>query len=152
MNARLDQDSVRRHGRRLLGGLALLAALATAGPDEVAAARLAASGGWAKPPSVTDTMIIETSVALRRGRVAVRRTGVAVGRGGVAVRRTTVVVARPVRPWVARPHFGRVVGGVALGTIVAATAVGVVPAAPASNLCWYWTDAARRRGYWDYCQ
>jgi hypothetical protein len=146
--------------------LALLAALATAGADEVVAARAAAAVAWATPPSVTETMTIETTVALRRsgvavrrtgvavgrGGVAVRRTGVAVGRGGVAVRRSTVVVARPVRPWVARPHFGRVVGGVALGTIVAATAVGVVPAAPAPNLCWYWTDAARRRGYWDYCQ
>jgi hypothetical protein len=52
---------------------------------------------------------------------------------------------------VRRPYFGTVVGGVALGTIIAATAVGVVPVAPAPNLCWYWVDPSRTRGYWDYC-
>jgi hypothetical protein len=86
-----------------------------------------------------------------RGGVAVRRGAVAVGpRGAVATGRTAVV--RPVRPWVRRPYFGTVIGGVALGTIIAATAVGVAPAAPAPNTCWYWTDPARTQGYWDYCR
>jgi hypothetical protein len=40
----------------------------------------------------------------------------------------------------------------ALGTIVAATAVGVVPAAPGPNMCWFSVDLSQRRGYWDYCQ
>jgi hypothetical protein len=56
------------------------------------------------------------------------------------------------RPWYRRPHFGTVIGGIALGTIVAATAVGVAPAyAPAPGTCWYWADEYQSRGYWDYC-
>jgi hypothetical protein len=26
-----------------------------------------------------------------------------------------------------------------------------VPPRPAPNLCWYWADPYRNRGYWDYC-
>ena len=116
------------------------------------------------------------AVAGRRG-VAARRTTVVAGTRGSAVRRTTVVggpggaaavrrttvgaggvaagaiaVVRPVRPWVRRAYYGTVVGGVALGTLMAATAVAVAPEAPAPNLCWYWADAAKSQGYWDYCQ
>ena len=58
------------------------------------------------------------------------------------------VSGRPVRGWVRRPYYGTIVGGVALGTIIAASAI---PRAPASNLCWYWTDSSQSRGYWDYC-
>jgi len=54
-----------------------------------------------------------------------------------------------VRPWVRRPYFGTIVGGVALGTLIAVT---VAPAAPAPNLCWYWADPSQTQGYWDYCQ
>jgi hypothetical protein len=54
-----------------------------------------------------------------------------------------------VRPWVRRPYFGTIVGGVALGALVAATAV---PVAPADGLCWYWVDPSQTQGYWDYCQ
>lgn len=53
-----------------------------------------------------------------------------------------------VRPWRRRPYYGRVVAGVALGTVFAAT---VVPRAPASDLCWYWSNPAQTHGYWDYC-
>lgn len=63
-----------------------------------------------------------------------------------------VVVVRPVRPWVARPYYGAVVAGVALGTVIAATTVAVVPVAPAPTLCWYWADPAMIQGYWDYCK
>jgi hypothetical protein len=45
-----------------------------------------------------------------------------------------------VRPWVKKPHYGQVVAGVALGTIVVASGAGVVPVAPAPHLCWYWTN------------
>jgi hypothetical protein len=75
------------------------------------------------------------------GRTVVRRS--------TTVRRTTVV--RPVRPWVRRPYYGRVVAGVALGTVVAVAAT-TAPPAPASNLCWYWSNSSRTRGYWDYCR
>jgi hypothetical protein len=54
-----------------------------------------------------------------------------------------------VRPWVRRPYFGTVVGGVALGTLIAMSAV---PPVPAPGLCWYWADASQTQGYWDYCQ
>lgn len=57
-----------------------------------------------------------------------------------------------VRPWVPKRHFGRVIAGVVLGTVVFAAVAGSVPAPPAPNLCWYWTDNSQTRGYWDYCQ
>jgi hypothetical protein len=65
-----------------------------------------------------------------------------VGIGGVGL-------VRPVRPWVRRPYYGTFVAGVALGTIIAATAI---PPAPSSDLCWYWSNSSHTRGYWDYCQ
>ena len=30
-------------------------------------------------------------------------------------------------------------------------AVGLIPRRPAPDLCWYWADPYRNRGYWDYC-
>ncbi|HUU67491.1 MAG TPA: hypothetical protein VMW57_09485 [Methyloceanibacter sp.] len=53
-----------------------------------------------------------------------------------------------VRGWNRRPYYGTVIAGVALGTIIAAT---TAPRAPADNLCWYWTNPSKTRGYWDYC-
>jgi hypothetical protein len=55
------------------------------------------------------------------------------------------------RPWVRRPYYGTVVAGVVLGTIVTVAAVGMIPRRPAPDLCWYWADPYRNRGYWDYC-
>jgi hypothetical protein len=85
----------------------------------------------------------------------VRRTTTTVGRGtvvrsgaGVA---TTRAVVRPVRSWTHRPYYGTVIGGVVLGTVIAATAAGVAPAAPGPNMCWFWADASQTQGYWDYC-
>ncbi|HEY6256780.1 MAG TPA: hypothetical protein VIY51_13400 [Xanthobacteraceae bacterium] len=59
-----------------------------------------------------------------------------------------VAVGGVVRPWVRRPYYGTVVAGVALGTVIAATAV---PPAPSSDLCWYWSNSSQTKGYWDYC-
>ena len=67
---------------------------------------------------------------------------VGVGGGNVNVHGTSV------RPWVQRPYFGTVIGGVALGSVIAASAA---PAPPAENLCWIWTSAEQTQGYWDYC-
>jgi hypothetical protein len=72
--------------------------------------------------------------------------------GGTVVRRNTVVVARPYRPWVRRPYYGTVVAGVALGTVVTAAVVATAPRAPNPNVCWYWSNSAKTRGYWDYCR
>jgi len=55
------------------------------------------------------------------------------------------------RPWVRRPYYGTIVAGVALGTLITVAAVGAVPRRPAPDLCWYWADPYRSRGYWDYC-
>ncbi len=58
------------------------------------------------------------------------------------------VYVRGVRPWVAAPYYGAVVAGVALGAIIATTAV---PPAPSPQLCWFWSSPAQNQGYWDYC-
>lgn len=69
----------------------------------------------------------------------------------------TVIVKRPVnrvvvvRPWHPRPHYGRIIAGVALGTIIAAAVTSVPPPPPAPDLCWYWSNPYRTHGYWDYC-
>jgi hypothetical protein len=52
---------------------------------------------------------------------------------------------------VRRPYYGTIVAGVVLGTIVTVAAVGMIPRRPAPDLCWYWADPYRNRGYWDYC-
>ena len=76
-----------------------------------------------------------------------RRANVNVGRrGGVAV-----AGRGPVRRWVRRPYYGRIVGGVALGAVIAVTIAGTAPVAPAPNMCWYWSDQGYSQGYWDYC-
>jgi hypothetical protein len=55
------------------------------------------------------------------------------------------------RPWARRPYYGTIIAGVALGTIVTVAAIGLVPPRPRPDLCWYWADPYRNRGYWDYC-
>jgi hypothetical protein len=87
-------------------------------------------------------------VAIRHRGVAARRTHVAVGRrGAVAVKSTPVV--RPVRPWVQQPYYGAVFDGVTLGAVVAANAV---PTSWSIDVCWYWSNSSKTRGYWDFCQ
>jgi hypothetical protein len=92
---------------------------------------------------------------VNRGKANVKGTNVNrtnVNRSNVNVnRRTNVVVTRPVRGWASRPYYGTVVGGVALGTMIAVATAGAVPAAPAPNMCWFWADQAQINGYWDYC-
>jgi hypothetical protein len=86
--------------------------------------------------------------AVRHRSVAPRRTQVAVGKGGPGAAGTPVVV-RPVRPWVRQPYYGTIMDGVPLGTVIAAN---TVPPAPSFDLCWYWSNTPKTRGYWDYCQ
>jgi hypothetical protein len=56
-----------------------------------------------------------------------------------------------VRTWKPRPYYGQFFGGVVLGSILTAAAIGIAPPAPAPGLCWYWSDPYGYRGYWDYC-
>ena len=57
-----------------------------------------------------------------------------------------------VRRWYHRPYYGRVIGGIAIGTILAASAYYVYAAEPpAPGLCWFWADEEETQGYWDYC-
>jgi len=56
-----------------------------------------------------------------------------------------------VRNWSRQPYYGDFIGGVILGSILAANGVGMVPLAPEPYLCWYWADPYMYRGYWDYC-
>jgi hypothetical protein len=87
-------------------------------------------------------------VAIRHRGVAARRTHVAVVRRvPVAVKPTAVV--RPVRPWVQQSYYGAVFDGVTLGAVIAANAL---PSSPSIDLCWYWSNSSKTRGYWDFCQ
>jgi hypothetical protein len=56
------------------------------------------------------------------------------------------------RGWHRRPYYGRVIGGIALGTLLAGSAYyAYANTPPAPGLCWYWADRYERQGYWDYC-
>jgi hypothetical protein len=78
------------------------------------------------------------SIRVSEARVIRRGNAAVMGRG-------------PVRRWVHRPHYGAVVGGVVLGTIIVVDIAGTAPGAPAPNMCWFWTDTTYTQGYWDYC-
>jgi hypothetical protein len=96
-----------------------------------------------------------------RGRaVHGRRGGAAAGggvhRGGVyhgGARRGGVYHGGAA--WV-RPSYGwapgaAVAAGAALGFVTAATAAAWASAPPQPGLCWYYTDASKRTGFWDAC-
>ena len=59
----------------------------------------------------------------------------------------------PVRavPAVRPSYWGNVVAGVTIGAVVTAAAVNSAPRPPSPDLCWFWTDSSRTRGYWNYC-
>ena len=66
----------------------------------------------------------------------------------IAWRRTTFRSLVKTLRW---PVGAAIVAGVALGTILTVAAIGFIPPRPAPDLCWYWADPYRNRGYWDYC-
>ncbi len=90
--------------------------------------------------------VANRSVAVRKSQGAASPVNT-VGRGNTRDVRTTMV-ERPIRPWVPQPYYGVVIAGVTLGTVVAAT---TVPPSPTFDLCWYWSNPPKTRGYWDYC-
>ena len=119
------------------------------GASSVLALALSSAGGnaavYSQPAtSVLQPKLVET-VQYWRGGPGWGRPG---WRGGPGF------YGRPywyARPWVRRPYYGTIIAGVALGTLITVAAVGLVPPRPAPNLCWYWADPYRNRGYWDYC-
>lgn len=107
-----------------------------------AEAGLLAAHAQSQSRSISD--IVQVRVVARE-RTVVRHGGPV---HGPTVRRTVVV--RPYKPWVRRPYYGAVVAGVAVGTVIA-VATATPPPAPSPELCWYWSNSAQTRGYWDYC-
>jgi hypothetical protein len=104
--------------------------------------------------TVKAEVLVRRAPVVRRGPavvVAPRVVGPPRMAGPRVVVGPRVAWGRGVRPFVRRPHYGLIIGGVALGSIIAATAYGVIPPRPAPNLCWYWADPAMINGYWDYC-
>jgi len=57
--------------------------------------------------------------------------------------------------WIGRPYRwvpgGAIAAGAAIGVIAAGTAVAWAPPPPQPGLCWYYTDATQRNGFWDTC-
>jgi hypothetical protein len=110
-------------------------------PRAVAARKAPVAVAARKAPVAAPARKAHVAVAARKTRVATAK------RAAVAVNSTEVV--RPVRPWVQQPYYGSRFDGVVLGTVVAAN---TVPTSPSVDLCWYWSNSARTRGYWDFCQ
>ncbi len=111
----------------------------------------AVRGGGARAGGARSAHVRHTNV----NRTNASRTNVNVNRRtnvNVNVNRNVRVGVRPVRAWGARPYYGTIVGGVALGSFIAVSAMGVAPVAPAANMCWFWADSSQMSGYWDYCQ
>ena len=58
--------------------------------------------------------------------------------------------ARRYRSWRRHNHYGNLIGGIILGTIIAAAARESYQTDD-EDLCWYWTNHRHTHGYWDYC-
>ncbi len=43
----------------------------------------------------------------------------------------------------------RVFDGVTRGAVITANAV---PTSRSVDVCWYWSNSSKTRGYWDFCQ
>ena len=137
------------------GGMAGMAAGMTGGTGK----QVAGKGAKGKQAAGTGGMGKQTAGKGGKGKQATGKGGKAGGMGKDIAKKGggaggTVGVGpgnRPVRPWIQRPYYGTIIGGVALGALLAATAYGVIPTAPADGLCWFWADDNLVQGYWDYC-
>jgi len=138
-------NTLRRHASLLVAASAAVGLLAAA-PAQ--AAPLAPTG--VLNSQVNDASdVSEVAVVVRRG--------VAVGPRGGVYRYRGAAVVRPGVGW-ARPGWyrwgpgGAIAAGAAIGFVAAAGAAAyATSAAPAPGMCWYYTDAYRRAGFWDYC-
>ena len=134
------------------------------------AARAAPRGNFR--PAARPSARIAPNRAVRQGNIGQDRQ---IGRPGRAIApnrgfnsgRAAVAHRRGFRPqgyrrwharhlayhrWSYRPYYGRIIGGVAIGTLLAASAYYAYAAEPpAPGLCWFWADEDEVQGYWDYC-
>lgn len=113
------------------------------------------AGAWPSAVSPAERLFVEAKTKVVKGKTVKVNKNVKVNKTlkvnkNVKVNKT-VYVNRPVKRWSRKPHYGNVIAGVALGTMIGVTAVGVAPPPPASSLCWYWSNPVKNRGYWDYC-
>lgn len=68
------------------------------------------------------------------------------------IRREQREMRREIRQAVHQRYIGRLIAGVILGEIIGVPTIGRPPARPPqSDLCWFWSNTRRDRGYWYYC-
>jgi hypothetical protein len=130
-----------------------IAALLLSQTLEPASAAVAHRGGAAVGPRGGAVVHRGGAYVGPRGGVAHRGTAVVGPRGNAVVHSRTVVRgggwARPGN-YYWRPG-GAIAAGAAIGFVAAATAAAWAGAAPAPNMCWYYTDPSRTTGFWDVC-
>jgi hypothetical protein len=100
--------------------------------------------------------LVASQFVITEGADAAKRCN---GRKCASTRNVHVVHHHHVRPkhyvpyyrrWYHQPYYGAVVAGVTLGTVIVVTAA-TAPRPPSNQLCWYWSNSAKTKGYWDYC-
>lgn len=68
------------------------------------------------------------------------------------IRREQREMRREIRQAVHQRYIGRLIAGVVLGEIIGVQVVGRPPVRPPRpDLCWFWSNTRRDRGYWYYC-
>lgn len=68
------------------------------------------------------------------------------------IRREKREMRREIRQSVRQRYVGRMIAGVVLGEIIGVSVAGRPPVRPPrADLCWFWSDSFRQRGYWYYC-
>jgi len=154
--------------QRLILSATMLAALVVMGASAPSrAAPLLPAPSISTDGSDAAAMLIPVRTAVRVGsvpvgpRAAARGGGAVVGARGPG-RRTAVVGPRGngvaagqgrwARPfWYRWPVGGAIAARAAIGFVVAASASPWAGLPPEDGMCWYYTDASRSHGFWDYC-
>jgi hypothetical protein len=109
------------------------------------ATRHVARGGTVRRGATTRH--VARAGTVRRGATTRRVTRAGNVRRTVVVRRGNWT--RPGRYWW-RPGSA-VAAGAAIGWVSAATAAAWAGSSPGPDMCWYYTDSTRTRGFWDVC-
>ncbi|QDG77609.1 hypothetical protein [Labrenzia sp. PHM005] len=109
----------------------------------------ARAGGRKAAPAKTRPPAAQRPAAPAGAQRSNKNVGVNVNKNvNVNVNRNVRVVRRPVG-W-RGAHWGAIVFGVTLGTIIV-VAANTPPPPPDPSLCWTWTNDALTEGYWYYC-